>query len=413
MFKFVLQFIIIFALWWSNKKAKGSWIVPSGILLGLYTLCSLMGVFTLYNGYYTQPFEDSYWMPMLFFDLFILLFLLPFRQFKEVNIQTISLPSLSFLNVFSDIVIVLSLFSIIFFGSSVRSVLSMADLGAARNDMVSGALYFEKGILATIGSVASANYVFAIVLFFIFKILGGNRIRCGLLLVSSFSEVIQVLAFVGRDGIVFWLFSFAYLYAFFRPFMDKKTGKELIRKALVWIGVILIPFIMITISRFGNSGVGDSIITYLGQAFVNGPLFFGIEDKPILKGVGFPLFYELTGRPTPVSIGGVIYGDWVSWQFSTFVVSLYRSLGLLGLIIVAFFMYFLFYIVTYRIKSEINLGQLSFYILYFQIIGEGVFYFKHATRGGNLFIVTTLLLSLFFSIAVKFSPKRTILYRVR
>ena len=386
---------------------------PSGVVLGLYSICSLAGVFTLFYGNYTQPFDDKYWLPMLFFDLFIIIFLLPFRIFNESGIRVVRLPSRSFLDVFSTIIIILSLFSIVFYGSSVRNIFSMASLGDARNDMVGGELYFEKGISATVGSVAAANYVFAIMLYFIYKIIGNSKTRCALLLISSFSESIQVLSFVGRDGIVFWIFTVMYLYAFFRPFVTEDTEKKLLRKAVIIIAIISIPFFLITISRFGSGGSGSSIVSYLGQGFINAPLFFGLESKPIDIGSRFPLFYELTGTRMPSGSGPVVIGDWVSWQFSTIVVGLYRSLDLMGLIIVTIIMYCLFRLVTRNVKQVINLGQLTFYMLYFQIIGEGVFYFKHATRGGNLFILTTLMLAIFFSFATKTSAAKIVLNRVR
>lgn len=409
MFKFVLQFLILFLLFIDNKKAKGGWLVPTGIILGLYALSALMAIFCLYNGYYVQPFSDSYWLPMIYFDIFILLFLLPFRHFNEKKIQSFVLPSRSFLDVFSTIVIALSIFSMLFYGVSARNVLSMADLGQARNNMVAGESYFEAGILATIGSVAAANYVFAIMLYFIYKMLGEAKIRCVLLFISSFSETIQGLAFVGRDGIVFWFFTFAYMYAFFRPFIQEKERNNLVKKAFIALGIMSIPFFLITISRFSDTiGTGSSMVSYLGQGFVNGPLFWGIEAKPVAKGAGFPLYYEITGISRPVYPSGEMIGDWASWHFSTFVVSLYRSLDLEGLIIVAIVMYLLFIVVANNIKSDINLGQLTFIMLYFQIIGEGVFYFKHSTRGGNLFIISTLILAVFFSLKCKNGKRITV-----
>ena len=413
MIKFVVQFLILFLFWWDNKRAKGGWSTPSGFLIGIYVICSLLGVFDLWveSNLFTQPYSSSYWIPMLQFVSFILLFLLPFRQFNESNIKQIVLPSREFLNIFSNIIIVLSFLSIAFYGTSVVNIFSMSDLGYARDTMGEENLYFEAGLLATIGSVAASNYVFAIALFFIYKIIGNSKTRCALLLISSFSEPVQVLAFVGRDGIVFWIFTFVMCFLFFRPYLPVETRKRTVRLVLKAGLVMFIPFFLISTARFSKSDIGTvgSVISYLGHAFIQGPLFFGIENKPNSYGAGFPLFYELTGYTRPHTDSLITIGDWISWRFSTFVVSLYQNISLVGLIIVCFSMYVVFMSTIGRVKSKINLGHFTLYLLYFQIISQGVFYFKQYTRGGNLFIITTILLSIVFANVVKNSKKPIVL----
>ena len=412
MFKYVIQFLILFLLWWNNRKAKGgAWFTSSGVLLGLYMICSLMGVFELRRGDYFQPYESHYWLPMLEFDLFLLLFLFPFRQFNETRIRALRLPGKVFLDVFSTIIILLSFYSIVFFAGSVRNIFSMENLGDARNSMVEGELYFESGVAATIASVAAANYVFAIVLFFIYRILGGSRLRCFLLLLASFSEPIHVLAFVGRDGIVFWIFTFVFCYAFFRPYLQKTDQKKILRSFFSFGAILLVPFLLISMSRFGDSSSGTfgSFISYLGHAFLQGPLFFGMDEKPLNIGSAFPLFYEITGISRTSTGGPMVIGDWYSWKFSTFIVTLYKSLNLSGLIVFGICALFLFLFTAGRAKEKMNFGQFTVYLLYFQVLSEGVFYFRHYTRGGNLFIVSTLILAIVFSIVTNSSENSIVL----
>ena len=405
MFKFIVQFVIILTLLWSNKKQKGSWVTPSGVLLGIYAICSFMAIFELQSGNWTQPFSDSYWLPMLAFDLFIILFLLPFRLYDETQVRTIRLPDLDTLNLFSTIIIILSLFSIVYYLSTVIYVFSSGDLGMMRDDRYLDGEYIESGLLNTIASVSAANYVFAIVLFFIYRILGNYKTRCRLLLISSFSNAIHVLAFVGRDGIIFWFFTFAFCYAFFKDYFNKKDRKKLIKTIAIIGTFLLIPFVLISISRFDASdiGTGGSIISYMGQSFIFGPLFFGIPQKPINVGSCFPLFYEIIGKSLPDSGGVLVIGDWMTGHFSTFVVNFYRALNLGGLIAITFLSFVFFRICMKNSNLHMNLGSLCIYLLYFQVISQGVFYFCHGERGGNLFIVTTLLLGLFFSVLSKSS----------
>lgn len=413
MFKIIVQFLILLILLLRNKKVKGGWLTPSGVLIMIYAVCSLMAIFVVSSGEYLSPNDDSFWGPMFAFDLFVLLYLLPFRWFNETRINSIRLPNKQFLDVFSTIIIILSFYSIIFYASTVRFIFSLGDLGAARDIRYSEGEFVEAGILNTIASVSAANYVFAIVLFFVYKIIGNSKTRCRLLFISSLSNALHVLSFVGRDGIVFWIFTFVFCYAFFRPYLQKNQKKEIEKLFAIGGSVMLIPFFLISISRFGSSdgGTGNSIISYLGQSFVQGPVFFGLDQKPLNLGGSFPLFKGLFNN-TGMDSSRMIMGEWISWRFSTFIVSLYISLGLSGLIIFTLVMLIFFRATVGKVRNVITLGHLAVYLLYFQIIAEGVFYFCHYTRGGNLFIISTLVLSIFFSMASKRGTNPIVLRKI-
>jgi len=405
MLKFIIQFLLIFVIWHYNNKNKGGMFTPSGVLLSIYTLCSFMGIMLLCNGEFQTALQDRYWFPMIIFDLFIILYLLPFYKYNETQINNFKIPNKTFLDVFSTIIIILSIYSILFFAKSVIGIFSMGDLGEARNARYGsgGVEYFEAGLQATIASVAAANYCFAIVLFFIYAIIGNSKKRCILLLLSSISEPVHVLAFVGRDGIVFWLFTFAFCYAFFRPFLQESIDKQIRKICIIGGSILLIPFMLITISRFALSdymggGTGNSMVAYMGQPFVQGPLFFGIDNKPIRIGSAFPLFYEITNtHQLNNNIADSEIGEWRSWIFSSFIVSLYQNLDLFGLIVVTILTITFFYFSIGYKKDYIDLGNYTIYLLLFQIIGQGVFYFRQGNRGGNLFIISTLFLAILFS----------------
>ena len=401
MLKFVIQFVIILLFFLSNCRAKKSWITPSNVLLGLYVLGAACSIVTLKTDDYSEPFSDKYWYPMLMFDLVLLLFLFPFRLFNESRTKIIRLPDMNFLKIMSTIIIVLSFFAIIYYSSSALHVMSLSDYNAARNAMVAGdESYIQAGLLNTIATVSSSFYIFSLLLFFIYSAIGGNKLRRKLLFLSSFSEPIHILSFVGRDGIVFWIITFVFLFFFFYPYISKNESKKIIRMQIYAIAFLMIPFFLISTSRFAESvlGTGGSIVSYIGQGFVNGPLLFGIKNLPLTEGSSFPLFFEITGIRPPESLGFMEIGDWKSWTFATFVGGFYRNFGMVGLYIVCSVMFFLFMIVMGKYKTVLTLDRIVLYILYFVIIGEGVFYFKQYTRGGNLFIIICLLFSLYLSL---------------
>lgn len=402
MLKLIVQFLIIFFFWKSNSKKKGSMWVPSSFLIGLYLISSFLGIFVVgIEGFY-DILSPSYWIPMLTFDLCVIAFLFPFKLFDEASVNEIKLPSLSILNAFSTALIILSAYAIFYYASTVNFIFALSSLGEARDALYAGEEYVESGIMNTIASVSASLYVFDILLFFVYCTIPGSSKRRALLLLASVSEPLHIMSYVGRDGVVFWIFSFVFLYLIFRPYIDNKIKKSIRKYFIIGATVLLIPFVLISISRFDSSSTGTagSLVSYMGMGFVNGPLFYGLDNKFLTHGYGFPLYFELFNVKGPTPVGMVQVGDWKSWNFSTFVVSFYRNFGPYGLAVSCFLMFVVFYSIFKRKLYRMDFSKLFIYILYFQIFSQGVFYFKQYTRGGNLFIVICFI----FYFVFKFLP---------
>lgn len=403
MYKYILLILLLFLIMKGNAKRKGSWFTPSGLLLIIYFISAACAIPTIVYEDYMRPREADFMPSLLMFVAMLLCFIVPFCRYNETEKQHIVLPSKDILNVFSIFIISISLFSIAYFSSSVSNIFQMSSLGDARSQLYAGEMYVETGLMNTIASVGASMYVFALLLFFVYYISGASRIRTTLLLISSVSEPLHVLSYVGRDGIVFWLFSFLFLFLLFRPYLDSSKQKQLLKSFSIGAGILLIPFMAISISRFGTSDTGTnaSLITYMGQGFVNGPLFFDIPQKPFSHYGCFPLFYEITGIKQTVGyqMGGgmMVEGEWRSWAFGTFVSSFYLYMGALGMILLCMAMYLCFRLIMSSNKDMLYFDKLFVYLLYFQIYSQGVFYFRQSNRGGNLFIVICFLLWIVFA----------------
>lgn len=382
-----------------NKKVKGGWKTPSSFLIGIYLLSAICSIPALYFGDYIEPYQGKYWFAMIKFSLLVLLFLTPFLIFNENKVQKMVLPSRGFLDFFSVLIILLSFYAIFFYAGAARSVLSSADIAAYRNMVASGEEYSGGGIFNTIASVSSSLYVFALLLFFIYVSIEGIKTRAVLLFVSSFSEMFHIFTFAGRDGVVFWLFSFVFLWGMFSAYLQREEESKLKRTFVMASLLMAIPFMMISTSRFGDSsdGTAYSLFSYMGQSFVNGPLYFGIDNPPV-QNSGFVLINEIFHIKSG-SIGLMQIGDWKSWTFGTLVVSLHQKLnGYWGLISFELAALVLFLIVMGRKKYSLRLNHIFIYILYFQVLSQGVFYFRQFTRGGNLFILLCLLMAFFLDL---------------
>lgn len=403
MIKFILLFLFFFLFWRSNAKTKGTYYTPSSFLFLIYLIGAFCGIFTINIEGYRDPLTSHYWLPVIFFAFSLFLYLYPFKRFDETKIDVIKLPSLSILNLFSTFLIVISFFAIAYYASTVSSIFVMASLGDARQTIYEGELYVESGLMNTIASVAASLYVFAILMFFVYSAIGGHTIRRTLLLVSSISQPLHILSYVGRDGVVFWIFTFVFTYLLFRPFLTDEIDKKVKKIFLIGSASLLIPFILISLSRFSlsDTGTGGSFVSYMGQGFVVGPLFFGLEAIPMSNGSSFPLYWEVIGQRPPAGQGALQIGEWKSWQFGTFVTSFSRNLGVGGMLVLSIFCFLWFAIVFGRKRKIISFHSLFIYNLFFQVYSQGVFYFCQSTRGGNLFIVICFLLFFLFSMLEK------------
>lgn len=369
-----------------TKRKRGTWACPSMFLILLYLISLCCGIIHIYIEKETMIGHSSY-LPYSFLLVFLmLLYFNGFVSFNEVSANEIVLPNKLWLDRMSTIVIILSFVAIVFFADGVIKVFSMSDLGAARNNRyIYGDTYVESGLLYTICSVSSSLYVFALLLFFIYLIIGGNRNRCVLLFISSFSEVLHVLSEVGRDGIVFWLFSFIFFYLLFKDYMIEKQTKMIRKVFVIFAALALIPFMMISAGRFTENLVGE-LVSYMGQQFKHFCYYFDITPQPLAFGRGFPLIYEIIREPLPEpALYSNEYTD--SGSFGFFFLSFFVNFGVIGTIVVGIVLTFIQRRLLKLKGNTIQFNTLFIYILFFQVFSQGVFYFRHYTRGGNLFIV--------------------------
>lgn len=397
----ILLFQTVFLI--KNIKRKGGWRNASTILLLMYFATALLSIpNVLINNEssisrYSLLDGNEYWLGVIAYIFFIFIFLFPLYYFKENKNLTIKLPNIGLLNIFSSVLIVLSIFSIAFY---LPAVIKMFKSGTAlailRNNLSSIRTEYvnTEGLWNTIASVSSSLYPFAMMLFFLYYIKGKNTIRCALLFVSSTSKIIMVLSFVGRDGVVFWIINFIFMYFLFYNYFSEKQKKRLRSVFIVMAAVAMIPILAISISRFGgksNNGTMRSILSYLGQMVPNYLLFFNVRADHYCFGSAFPLLYEIIGKEKP-TVYRWIDGGTESNVFGTFLKSFNISLGVWGTVAVGIFALIVFCVIFGKEKKVLSYHYYFVYILYFHTLSEGLFYFKDYTRGGNLFIIICVVL---------------------
>jgi oligosaccharide repeat unit polymerase len=403
MFKIVVVIVGLLLLLLFNRSKKST-LAPSSFLILIYLVSAVACLLDIYINDETLILNDKYWFAAIVFLLLIISFLYPFVFVNETQWKVIKLPNQKILDSFSTIIIILSIFSMFYYVNDVITVFTSGDLAQMREHLTGmEGEYTKSGILNTIASVSASFYDIALLLFFIYSAIGGYKKRRIFLLLSSFSYTVQVLTYVGRDGVVYWTFSFIFYYLLLKDYLPdfaKKSIKRLFIKAFI---VGSIPFIAISISRFGDSDSGTSggLISYIGQPISHWCYYYSME-KPIRSpGANWPLYYEITGLKQPEGAGLWEAEGTNSWSFGTFLRSWHSSMGLGGILLACIFMWVVFILVFNKQKKKVSFHSFFIYILFFEIISQGVFYFRQCTRGGNLTILLMFALFFYFSFLEK------------
>lgn len=397
----IILAIFVLLLSFVNLKRKKKWSLPSTIVVLLYLVSALTSF--IYVDIYSENivYQYKYIDDAIFFCLLLCLFLFPFLSYREDGVESIILPPKPILDLFSLVICGLSLFSLIFFIPYAIKALLIPDIGVARSMLVlQGDVLVPSTIFNTIAGTVASFYQIPMLLFFIYQIIGTNKILKGLLLVSSLSYVFFVFSAFGRDGVVFWGISFLGIFGFFKSYLDVETRKLLNKMLILFVVLGGVGFSVITLSRFADDA-WSSIIAYIGQPFPNF-LLAQEANVPMSEGAAFPLFRSILGLPEEVDTTFQSYllekNHTYSYVFGTFIKSIMLSLGSFGTILVALFMWLLFRMIVGKRSSKMYFAELFVYFLYFMVYSQGVFYFRQYNRVGNLVIIVSFILYAVFNI---------------
>lgn len=410
----LLLFFVVF-LWFTIKIYRKKGLTPSFFLYALYTLSGFAAiVLVLFYDYGKNPYIGDYNGGVLFLLVALLLFLYPFMWINENNVKSLTIPTKNVLQPLVVVMTILSWFSILYFIPIARSMLfvNIGDIASLRDMVARGEHPFiAETIFNTIAGTAASFYVLQLLFFFLLllekKKLTGFTV---IVLFSSLSYPIFVLAYLGRDGVLFWFISFLSFVLLFRNYLSVIVLKKLKKIAFIVSVPFILIFLIITVGRFIVGGDSDGvlypILAYLGQGPVNFAELYYTDVRNMEFGAHiFPLLFS----PTE-DVGYLLERyDIKTWVFKTFVSSIYMDFGsvltlLIGVLLIILFR--LFY-QNDKLKCNLSFSTLILFSLFFTVYSQGVFYFRQYNRIGNLFIIMMLLLAFIFA----FLPKKKIYLR--
>ena len=276
-------YLLIYILLWffvcynHYKKAKFS----SGLVVILSYLVYGILSFILYSdNYLGKSYGELNLFPFIYLFIMLYMFLSPVFKYERSDVMQVCKPNYIIIQVFllvysaSAIITLPSILSHLKEGLKLLLIDSSAgaelynesfDNYVVTNNSISG-IY---GLIAIIYNTFSdvAKFMF----FYYLTLNNKKKIFIILFIITFIIDSLYPLTKGGRTPLVMNLFSILMAVTLFYPFYSFKIKKELKKCGLILLIIVSIPFMALTISRFGDRDYGTfgGVLLYVGQAPLN------------------------------------------------------------------------------------------------------------------------------------------------
>lgn len=294
------------------------------------------------------------------------------------------------------VLIGLQTFSIAFFLPFALGSLQ-GDAGANRLELSSTIDALSAyGMTNTIAGMGSHLFAVSLVMAFIRLCQprgeGYSLPRAVLLVFASLSYVIYILAYVGRDGSIYWLMTALLVFIIFRAQMPPSMRRRIAVLGASLGALVLLPIVAITIARFANSesGLGGGLWEYFGAQINNfsdystieRPVTYGAMNFPLIKGAFCSTFGNIRCE-TWEDVKPFIFDQYLAqgmapWLFGTYISDFVADFDYVGTVVLLT----IFALLCYRVcvgrdgQRRMSLSRLLLIILFFLTPYWGVFYFR-------------------------------------
>lgn len=372
------------------------------VICGLYLASSVGSLFVSSKYLVWHDFQSDTFCGFLFYGIFNLPLLYVSLYLKPIkDIHTIKFDF--FTKNFVIFLVIGALYSVTYQLPYALDALSQsAHIVRTMDESI-----LPNSILTTIAVGFSAFFNIYLFYFFVGLINKWNKFITFSMLLGALSFVVNVLTVSGRDGVVLFSLSFILSYFLFEDSISDKLKKR-IKILSVLLGVLFISFfIVISLDRFLRIGNAD----YFAVFQMGGLNYFSMQPftfNDVLKyhdtftyGKGsFPLFYSwFFDYEESVRDVSMAY----KYNFAGYVGTFYKNGGYIATILIVGIFYMIFKEIK-TIYRKYYISQFSIISLYFFFMTSGLFYFRLGNRGGNLFILLSIIIFLFFrrKIVLKF-----------
>ena len=275
-----------------------------GLLITSYLIFAIAAWALYTNPFSAGSFKELHLFPFLYLFMMLLIASLPIIQYDYGNIPMISRPNIGIINIFSYIYIVATFVqlpdTLSNMGEGIAKIITDPTAGAElyteAHENVGGSVFGQiTNVFAIIHNLLSD---IAVIIFF--YVLTLKRPPKWLVFGFSVAMIIDIMYPLSRGlrtDATMKIFTILIAYFAMKPFLDVKIKKIASRAGLVLLFLLMTPFVLITVSRFGNWDGGALYSTeyYLGQAplkFNNygldaGGIRYGDRTATLFKSVFF------------------------------------------------------------------------------------------------------------------------------
>ena len=365
---------------------------PSFFILLVYLISSIGGI--IY--YYVFREVNNNFLYNVYYIINLIILLIPLVKY-HIDIDRIEFKNTA-IKYFSILLIVLGVFSLYSCISDFNLLEVFYSWSDLRNEYYSdyGEIVIETKLHARIASNFLCILPLSIPLG-IYYLVDGQKMMSISLLVVSLSLLLSTIMKGERQGLLEYMSYYIFSILLFKDIMSSNLKKKIFIFTTVIISSLTIVVGLITISRFEDRGILESLFNYSGIQLYNANDFLEVVQGQTLNGA--LNFSYLTGDSAIYKINEEISAPFYLNVFGGIVGSFYLDFGYATIIFTSIFAYlfctlFKFF---YRKKSFIFF---YLYFIYFQIMFVGVFYFKHTShtffRSSILFAVLIVLLEFIF-----------------
>jgi oligosaccharide repeat unit polymerase len=364
------------------------------LLWFLYLALGVAALFVELTNVLPTAYDPSY-KAAAYLLVCILISVSGFLRFKPQDVSGVIL-TVRGQSLIEAILITVQGFSIAFFSTFALSSIG-GDVGANRLELSNKAeVLGSYGVINTVAGAGSHLFMISLVMACIR--LCQNRsgrytlVRPLLLIAASLSYVVYVLAYVGRDGAIYWLMTALMVFLLFRRHMLIKTQRWIVLTGSSISAIILIPIVVITAARFATSefGANWSVLEYFGTQINNFSDYASIDRPQTYGAMNFPLILQ----PYCSIFGGLGCENWETikpyifdqyltqgqapWLFATYVSDFVADFGYAGaLVFISLFSMLCHYLCVARDGNGfLSLSRLLLILLCFLTPYWGVFYFR-------------------------------------
>ena len=366
--------LLLFCIWFVFYLINRKTIYTAKIYFCILFMMSLAGIVldldnTIY--YYTQTYSVY---TILLFSVLMLLALIPWKVYDRWMSGITIIVNEQYLRFVKFIIIILIFLSLLSIIYCLPFALFAMRLGAYEIRTSEGGI-LPPSIFTTIASAIAGLAPFGLLFFFISRLNKELKKYSFFMLLLAIAGIVHSMACAARELYIYLPITFIILFLLFRNSLQNYDKKLIKRVGLSLLALLVVFFILISVSRFGKLG-SDSFISGTWGYVYQQPYVFDQTLRFFNNFYAFDRRLPFLGTWFGVGDGHFELYDHVEWSFGTMYNEFFQMFGysslFWGSVIYLLFFYFMARI---AMRKNIIFAMVVNFTLFIWFTISGIFYF--------------------------------------